>query len=69
MDSIRYTERNPLRARLGARAEEWLWSSAAARGGLRENDPLLDPERPFPDMGGPQLTRDVKILINNPIVF
>jgi putative transposase len=36
----RYIERNPVRAGLVERAEDWLWSSAAAR---RENQPVLDP--------------------------
>ena len=30
---LRYIERNPLRAGLVARAEDWLWSSVRARGG------------------------------------
>jgi putative transposase len=38
----RYVERNPLRARLVARAEHWAWSSLSQRAGLRR--PLrLDP--------------------------
>ena len=31
---VRYVERNPLRAGLVARAEEWSWSSLAATGGI-----------------------------------
>lgn len=44
---IRYIERNPVRARLVERAEDWPWSSAAAHGGAYQ-DTLLDAGRPFP---------------------
>ena len=37
-----YVDRNPLRAKLVSRAEDWLWSSVIDHAGL-ENDPLLDP--------------------------
>jgi putative transposase len=37
---LRYIERNPVRAGLVERAEDWLWSSAMASG---ENRPVLDP--------------------------
>ena len=37
---LRYIERNPVRAGLAAKAEDWLWSSAAAVGAGR---PPLDP--------------------------
>jgi len=37
-----YVDRNPLRARLVGRAEDWLWSSILGHAG-EENDPLLDP--------------------------
>ena len=37
---LRYIERNPVRAGLVQRAENWLWSSAAA---LRGGEPTLDP--------------------------
>jgi len=40
--AIRYVERNPLRARITERAEEYRWSSAAAHCGL-VTDPLLAP--------------------------
>jgi putative transposase len=40
--AIRYVERNPVRARMVRKAENYAWSSAAARCGLR-NDPLLSP--------------------------
>jgi putative transposase len=39
---IRYIEANPLAAGLVARAEEWQWSSLAARGNSRRR--LLDPD-------------------------
>ena len=49
--TIRYVERNPLRAGMIARAEAYPWSSAAAHCGLRE-DPVLvrsnDPLRTLP---------------------
>ena len=35
----RYIERNPVRAGLVKRAQDWLWSSAAA---AQENQPILD---------------------------
>jgi putative transposase len=38
--AIRYVERNPVRARMVRRAEDYAWSSAAAHCGLRE-DPVL----------------------------
>ncbi len=38
--AIRYVERNPVRARIVRRAENYPWSSAAAHAGLR-TDPLL----------------------------
>ena len=38
----RYVERNPLRARLVARAEDWRWSSLSDRGGAPER-PALSP--------------------------
>jgi putative transposase len=38
--AVRYVERNPVRAGLVARAEEWPWSSAAGHAGLR-HDPLV----------------------------
>ncbi|HLH32382.1 MAG TPA: transposase [Terriglobia bacterium] len=36
LNAVRYVERNPVRAGLVARAEDFLWSSAAAHCGLRE---------------------------------
>jgi putative transposase len=40
--AIRYVERNPVRARMVARAEDYTWSSAGAHCGMRE-DPILSP--------------------------
>jgi putative transposase len=40
--AIRYVERNPVRARMVRKAENYPWSSAAAHCGLRE-DPVLSP--------------------------
>lgn len=42
--AIRYVERNPVRARMVRRAENYKWSSAAAHCGLKE-DALLTAER------------------------
>jgi len=42
-NAIRYVERNPVRAHLVERAEDYLWSSAAAHCGLRA-DMLPDTE-------------------------
>jgi putative transposase len=47
--AIRYIERNPVRAGMVSRAEDYLWSSAAAHCGLRE-DLLLSPDFPPPGM-------------------
>jgi putative transposase len=46
--AVRYVERNPVRAGLAARAEEYRWSSAAAHCGL-SGDVLLSKE--FPPAG------------------
>lgn len=45
--AIRYIERNPVRAKIVATAEEWPWSSARShvRGAP---DPLLSPSAPYP---------------------
>jgi putative transposase len=40
--AIRYVERNPVRAKMVVRAEDYSWSSAAAHCGLR-SDPILSP--------------------------
>ncbi len=45
-NAIRYVERNPVRAGLVKRAEEYLWSSAAAHCGLRD-DMLLSGDCPL----------------------
>lgn len=42
VNAVRYTELNPVRAGLVARAEDYPWSSAAAHCGRRA-DPLLEP--------------------------
>jgi len=43
LNAIRYVERNPVRAHMVARAEDYRWSSAVAHCGLRE-DALLAPK-------------------------
>jgi putative transposase len=45
--AVRYVERNPVRAGLVRRAEDYPWSSAAAHC-ERRFDPILAPTRPFP---------------------
>src|SRR5262245_19274664 len=45
--AVRYIERNPVRAGMVARAEDYLWSSAGAHCGLRD-DILLSPDFPPP---------------------
>jgi putative transposase len=45
-NAVRYVERNPIRAGLIARAENYRWSSAAAHCGLR-SDRLLSNDLPF----------------------
>lgn len=47
--AVRYIERNPVRAGLTERAEEYPWASAAAHCGL-EGRGILSPNRPFPGM-------------------
>jgi putative transposase len=47
-NAIRYVERNPVRAGIVERPEDYLWSSAAAHCGLRD-DILIDPS--FPPAG------------------
>ncbi|MFQ5808338.1 MAG: transposase [Armatimonadota bacterium] len=47
--AVRYVERNPVRAGIVARAEDYAWSSAAAHCGLR-HDPLLSPHFPPSDV-------------------
>ena len=46
--AIRYVERNPVRAGMVSRAEEYLWSSAQAHCGLAA-DQLVTAETPFTD--------------------
>jgi putative transposase len=38
--ALRYVERNPVRARIVRKAENYMWSSAAAHCGLREDATL-----------------------------
>ena len=45
--AVRYVERNPVRAGIVARAEDYRWSSAAWHCGLRESDPLVSPASPL----------------------
>jgi REP-associated tyrosine transposase len=47
-NAVRYVERNPVRARMVERAENYLWSSAAAHCGLRDDILLSDD---FPPAG------------------
>jgi putative transposase len=47
-NAVRYVERNPVRAGLVQRAEDYRWSSAAAHCGLQQ-DPVLSPGLPFAD--------------------
>jgi putative transposase len=42
VNAVRYVLRNPVRAGLVGRAEDFLWSSAAARCGLREDSLVSD---------------------------
>jgi putative transposase len=49
LNAIRYVERNPVRAGLVLRAEDYPWSSAAAHCGLRP-DPLLSNDVPFANL-------------------
>ena len=45
-NAVRYVERNPVRAGIVGRAEDYRWSSAAAHCGLRE-DPVLSSDLPL----------------------
>jgi putative transposase len=55
---LRYVERNPLRARLVKRAEEWAWSSLPMRRGRQRPRWLVDPLEPLP--------RDWTSIVNAP---
>jgi putative transposase len=46
--AVRYVERNPVRAGLVSRAEDWPWSSAAAHCGRRSDTLLSRIEMPWP---------------------
>src|SRR5688572_21797926 len=62
---LRYGERNPLRANLVAKAEDWLWSSATRpRAGLPELDagPVRRPARWRQFVNEPQTDAEVKRL-------
>lgn len=50
MRVLRYIERNPLRAGLVSRAEDWLWSSLRGREGkISDADlPMHEPPVPLP---------------------
>jgi putative transposase len=43
--ALRYTELNPVRAKLVLAPQEWTWSSAAAHCGTATPDPTLEMER------------------------
>ena len=46
-DAVRYVERNPVRAGIVTRAEDYRWSSAAYHCGLSEEDLLVGPAAPL----------------------
>jgi putative transposase len=45
-NAVAYVERNPVRAGMVSRAEDYRWSSAAAHCGLRD-DPVISPDLPL----------------------
>ena len=45
--AVRYVERNPVRAGIVRRAEDYRWSSAAYHCGLRDSDPLVSSVSPL----------------------
>jgi putative transposase len=45
--AVRYVERNPLRAGMVRRAEDYVWSSAAHHCGMRPDDPLIARDSPL----------------------
>ncbi len=45
--AVRYVERNPFRAGLADRPEQFPWSSAAHHCGMRPDDPLVAPDSPL----------------------
>ena len=45
--AVRYVERNPVRAGIVRRAEDYRWSSAAFHCGLRDSDPLISLSSPL----------------------
>jgi putative transposase len=46
-NAVRYVERNPVRAGIVDRAENYLWSSAAFHCGLRAADPIIQRKSPL----------------------
>src|SRR6202021_2503713 len=52
-EALRYTELNPLRARLVAKPESWSWSSAASHCGTKAGDEWLCLERWRPHWSAP----------------
>ena len=46
--ALRYIERNPVRAGLAERAEDWPWSSAAAHCGMRIDELISPVQMPWP---------------------
>ncbi len=46
-DVVRYVERNPVRAGMVERAEDYRWSSAGFHCGRRARDPLISPSTPL----------------------
>ena len=55
---VRYVERNPVRAGLVARAEDWPWSSAAAHCGLCADGLLRPVQMPWPVPDWPAYLRE-----------
>jgi putative transposase len=65
---LRYVERNPVRAALAARAQDWRWSSAAAeRGGTPALDPgpIARPDNWLPYVNEPQTEGEIESLREN----
>ena len=56
--AVRYVERNPVRAGLAQRAEDWPWSSAAAHCNMRTDDLLSAIQMPWPVPDWPAYLRD-----------
>lgn len=56
--AVRYVERNPVRAGLVHRAEDWPWSSAASHCGLRSDGLLAPINMPWPVTDWREYLRD-----------